>query len=62
MAFQKNLDKKISEKYDVQVAWLEILRKMYQYHNFEWYEEDRRSRALIEYVVESVSERSTKIW
>ena len=26
--FKKNLDNKISEKYDVQVAWLEILRKM----------------------------------
>ena len=60
--FKKTLDKKLSEKYDVQVAWLELLRRLYQYHNFEWYEEERRSRAMIEYVVESVCERSTKIW
>ena len=60
--FKKTLEKRLSEKYDVQVAWLELLRRLYQYHNFEWYKEERRSRAMIEYVVESVCERSTKIW
>ena len=60
--FGKSLRKRLEESYDTQVAWLEVIRRMYKYHEFEWFEEDFRTRAYIDYVAEAIYERSTMIW
>ena len=60
--FQKDLEKKMEETYDTQVAWLELLRKLYAHHEFEWFEPDSRNRTHIEYVEEGIHGRSLNIW
>ena len=60
--FQKSLEERLWDKYDLQVAWLQVLRELYAYHEYSWYDDDRRSHRHVEYVEENLNGRSLHIW
>ena len=60
--FGKSIEKRLEDTYDVQMAWLELLRKLYAHHEFEWFEPERRSCTHIEYVEEGIHGRSLSVW
>ena len=60
--FQKSLEERLSDKYDSQVAWLQVLRELYAYHEYLWYDDDRRSVRHVEYIKENLHGRRLHLW
>ena len=60
--FQKSLEERMRDKYDVQIAWLQTIRKLYTYHEYDWYNDDRRSERHVEYVEDNLFGRSLQLW
>jgi len=52
--FTKHMEKRLEDTYDVQMAWLELLRKLYAKHEFEWFVPDQRTDKHIEYIEENI--------
>ena len=52
--FKKNMEKRLEDTYDVQMAWLELLRKLYAKHEFEWFVPDQRTNTHVEYIQDNM--------
>ena len=48
------MGKMLEDTYDVQMAWLELLRKLYSKHEFEWFVPDHRTDKHVEYIEENI--------
>ena len=56
-------DKCLLEKnYNTQVVWLEVIRRLYKYHGFEWSVENSRTWAYVDIIAEMTHEQSTLTW
>ena len=48
------MEKRLEDTYDVQMAWLELLRKLYAKHEFEWFVPDQRTNTHVEYIQDNM--------
>ena len=60
--FGKSIDERLSGTYDLQLVWLELLRKRYIHHKFEWFNPDSRMVTYIKCIEEGLQCRSLSIW
>jgi len=52
--FTRSMEKRLEDTYDVQMAWLELLRKLYSKHEFEWFVPDHRTDNHVDYIEENI--------
>jgi len=60
--FKKWLKQKVTNKYDMKVAWMGLLKKMYKYYEYEWYKRESRTAVHVEYVEENIHSSSLRSW